>query len=170
MQYYTGKGDQGETNLFDGSPISKGKLVFGVIGSLDEATAHLGLAISFCEDPEIIKDLRTIQDHLSKLMGILAGVKITDLEETGFLTGAVNWLEIKIKRYGGSIENPKGFVFAGKSSAGASIDITRTVIRRAEREAVIYFQTIEDSKLELLTYLNRLSSFLFVLRIFTDRQ
>jgi cob(I)alamin adenosyltransferase len=170
MRIYTGKGDQGESNLFDGRRISKGDPVFEVIGSLDEATAFLGLAISFCHDSEIIRDLQTIQDHLSKQMSFLAGVKISDLKKKSFLTGAVDWLENKIKRYEGSIEKPKGFVFAGKSSAGASIDISRTVIRRAEREAVIYFQTIEDCGKEILTYLNRLSSFLYVLRLFIDYQ
>ena len=133
MRYFTGKGDQGKSSLADGRLISKGDLAFEVIGSLDEATAHLGMAISLCQDKEISKHLRLIQDHLSKLMGLVAGIKIADLEEGSYLTSAIKWLEDKIKVYGDSIEDPKGFLFSGQSSAGASIDIARTVIRRAER-------------------------------------
>ena len=170
MQYFTGKGDQGRSSLSYGRPISKGDLVFELIGALDETTAHLGMAISLCQDAETISTLRIIQDHLSKLMGLIAGAKIQELEEGSFLSGALNWIEDKIKIYGDSIENPKGFLFAGRSSAGASIDIARTVVRRAERYAVRYFDADKDLGNEVLTYLNRLSSFLFVFRLATDRK
>ena len=103
-------------------------------------------------------------------MGFLAGVKIADLEEGTYLTRALEWLEDKINVYGDSIEDPKGFLFAGQSSAGASIDIARTVIRRAERHAARYFETVKDHRNEVLTYLNRLSSFLFILRLFIDHK
>ena len=170
MQYFTGKGDQGKSSLADGRLISKGDLAFEVIGSLDEAIAHLGMAISFCQDPEIIENLLSIQVHLSKLMGFMAGVKITDSEEGSFLTGALEWLEDEIKVYGDSIEYPKGFIFSGQSSTGATIDIARTVIRRADRQAARYFENIKDHGNEVLAYLNRLSSFLFILRLFIDRK
>ena len=101
-------------------------------------------------------------------MGFIAGVKIAGLEEGPYLTNALEWLEDKIKVYGGCIDNPKGFLFAGRSSAGASIDIARTVVRRAERHAVRYFKTDEVLRNEVLTYLNRLSSFLFIFRLFID--
>ena len=170
MRYFTAKGDQGRSSLADGRLISKGDEVFELIGALDEATAHLGMAISLYQDPETISTLRIIQDHLSMLMGLIAGAKIQDLKDGPFLSSALNWIEDKIKIYGNSIENPKGFLFAGRSSAGASIEISRTVVRRAERYAVRYFDTDKDLGNEVLTYLNRLSSFLFVLRLVTDRK
>jgi cob(I)alamin adenosyltransferase len=170
MWHFTGKGDQGDSNLYDGRRISKGDLVFELIGTLDEANAYLGLAISFCKNPEEKAELRIIQDQLSKLMGFIAGVKIAELEEVSFLTGASDWLESKIKDYGNSINNPKAFLFAGETVVGASIDISRTVIRRAERCAVKYYKTGKDRGKEVLTFLNRLSSFLYILRLFIDRQ
>jgi len=168
MRYFTGKGDQGKSNLASGRLISKGDLAFEVIGSLDEATSHLGMAISLCQDQEISNNLRSIQDHLSKLMGLLAGIKIDDLEEGSYLTMALKWLEDKIEVYGDTIQDPKRFLFAGQSPAGASIDITRTVIRRSERLAAKYFETSKHHGNNVLAYLNRLSSFLFILRLFTD--
>ena len=56
MKYFTGKGDQGRSSLANGRLISKGDLVFELIGALDEATAHLGMAISLSQDPESINN------------------------------------------------------------------------------------------------------------------
>ncbi len=170
MHYFSGKGDQGKSSLSDGRLISKGDVAFELIGALDEATSHLGLAISFSQDPEIINTLRTIQDQLSKLMGLIAGAKIQEIEDGIFLTNAIGWLENKIGVCGDSIENPKRFIFAGQSSAGASIDIARTVVRRSERLAVRYFNTVKDHRNDVLPYLNRLSSYLFILRLFIDHK
>jgi len=170
MQNFSGKGDQGRSSLSDGRLISKGDAVFELIGSLDEVTAHLGLAISFSQDPEIINTLRTIQDQLSKLMGLIAGAKIQEIEDGTFLTNSLGWLEEKIRVCGDSIDNPKKFIFAGQSSAGASIDIARTVVRRSERLAVKYFESFKDLKNDALPYLNRLSSFLFIFRLFIDQK
>ncbi len=168
MHYYSGKGDQGNSNLADGRPLSKGDLVFELIGTLDEATAQIGMAISLCEDGDLKSVFCSIQGQLSGLMGFLAGAKVKGEEMGPFLSEALCWLEGKINAYGGSIGDHKGFLFAGRSLAGASIDIARTVVRRAERQAVRYFERVEDDKREVLAYLNRLSSLLFVLRIFID--
>ena len=170
MQYFSGKGDQGRSNLADGRLISKGDAAFELIGALDEATSHLGLAISFSQDPEIIITLRTIQDQLSKLMGLIAGAKIQEIEDGTFQTNSLGWLEEKIRVSGDSIDNPKKFIFAGQSSAGASIDIARTVVRRSERLAVRYCETFKVPKNDVLPYLNRLSSFLFIFRLFIDHK
>ena len=167
---FTGKGDQGESNLFDGRRFSKAEMVFELIGALDEASAFLGMAISLCKKKEIKDDLRKIQDQLSKLMGIIAGVKMSENEKIGFFSGVVVWFEGKIKDYGNPNENSRGFIFAGKSTLGAAIDISRTVIRRAERCAVRHFEARKDDGKEVITYLNRLSSLLFVMRLFTDLQ
>ena len=169
MWYYTGKGDQGDSNLYSGRRISKGDMVLELIGTLDEANAHLGMAISLCKTSELRTDMREIQDHLSKLMGFIAGVKKVELEENSFLKSATQWLEKKMNDYGKSIRNPQAFLNAGETTFGAAIDISRTVIRRAERIAVRHFGVCEGDRKELLTYLNRLSSFLYILRLFTDQ-
>jgi cob(I)alamin adenosyltransferase len=103
-------------------------------------------------------------------MGIIVGVKKPENEKKSFFVGNVVWLEGRIKDYGNPIENSRGFIFAGKSTLGAAIDISRTVIRRAERCAVRHFEAGKDDGKEVITYLNRLSSLLFVMRLFTDLQ
>jgi len=142
-----------------------------LIGSLDEATAFIGMAVSLCRDADEKSALQKIQDQISKCMGLIAGAKSPEIENGPFLSNAIAWLEEKIKFYGDSIEHHKGFIYAGESSAGASIDIARTVIRRAERRAVRYFGNVEDkNRNDLLIYLNRLSSFMFIFRLFIDHK
>ena len=95
MWYFKGKGDQGKSSLIDGRLISKGDLAFEVIGSLDEATAHIGMSISLCQDLEIINTLQSIQDQLSKLMGFIAGVKNGAIEEGSYLTSFLSGLRTR---------------------------------------------------------------------------
>ncbi|MBM3138062.1 MAG: ATP:cob(I)alamin adenosyltransferase, partial [Chloroflexi bacterium] len=79
------------------------------------------------------------------------------------------WFESRIKFYGESLDNPHAFIYAGKTKYGAAIDMARTVVRRSER---IFTKLMgeDDSKSENLPYLNRLSSLLFILRLFVDNK
>lgn len=169
MWFYTGKGDEGKANLFDGQRLPKSSLVFDLIGALDEATAHIGLAISFSDDDQIIQDLAQIQDDLSKFMGLIAGASPAAMGDRFIIAEKLNWFESRIKFYGESLDNPHAFIYAGKTKYGAAIDMARTVVRRSER---IFTKLMgeDDSKSENLPYLNRLSSLLFILRLFVDNK
>jgi cob(I)alamin adenosyltransferase len=59
---------------------------------------------------------------------------------------------------GKRFEAPANFVVPGQTPLAAQLDLARTVVRRAEREAVA--ATVEGS--QALPYLNRLSSLLWV--------
>lgn len=170
MRFFTGKGDEGETSLFNGDIRLKSHLVFDLIGALDEATAQLGMAISLCDDDSIKMDLTTIQNHLSKFMGIIAGASQAVIGAQYNMLKVIDWIETRIKFYGKQIDNPKGFLYAGKTQIGAAVDIARTVIRKAER---VYTKLIDEKPRDNpseLVYLNRLSSFLYILRLFVDCQ
>jgi cob(I)alamin adenosyltransferase len=169
MWFYTGKGDEGKANLFDGRRLPKSSPVFDLIGALDEATAHIGLAISFSNQGQIKQDLAQIQDDLSKLMGLIAGATPASIGDRFLVADKLDWIESRIVFYGESLDNPHAFVYAGKTRCGASLDIARTVVRRAER---IFTQLMDedDPKHSNLPYLNRLSSLLFILRLFVDDQ
>jgi len=169
MWFYTGKGDEGEANLFDGRRLPKSAPVFELIGALDEATAHLGLAISFSGHHQLKEDLIQIQDDLSKFMGLIAGASPSAIGDRFIIDQKLEWIETRIRYYGESLDNPHSFVYAGKTQCGAAIDIARTVVRKAERIFTMLFGE-DDSKSGNLPYLNRLSSFLFILRLFVDNQ
>ena len=65
---------------------------------------------------------------------------------------------------------PKSFIIPGSSSVSAALDIARTIVRRAERQAVKLSEMKRLSNLEVLRYLNRLSDLLFILARFNDRE
>ena len=62
-----------------------------------------------------------------------------------------------------SLEMPRQFVLPGASAPSAAIDVARTIVRRAERHAVRVVHEGEMPPGNVLRYLNRLSSLLFVL-------
>ena len=168
MWFFTGKGDQGSTRLFDGQERPKSDTIFELIGALDETTACIGLSISFCADGEIKADLAEIQDMLSKFMGLIAGAGSSVIAGRFNLDEAIGWIEARVKFYGQGLANPGAFIYAGKSSLGAAIDMARAVIRRSERIGVRFSKEHPDFNKSFLVLLNRLSSFFFILRLYAD--
>lgn len=169
MWFFTGKGDQGSSSLFDGERLPKSSLEFELIGSLDEVTALIGLAVSFSGDDKITAILKQIQKELSSLMGIIAGAE-EDLPASRFnLPEAIHTLEKWIDDYGRNLDNPHGFIFSGSTTMGAALDVARAGIRRSERTCVRYAEKNQGIDKNILAYLNRLSSLLFILRLFVDQ-
>jgi cob(I)alamin adenosyltransferase len=58
---------------------------------------------------------------------------------------------------------PVVFIVPGANSASASIDLARTIVRRAERAVVALDHAQREVNPEIRRYLNRLSDLLFVL-------
>ena len=63
------------------------------------------------------------------------------------------------------VEIPKGFIVPGDSKAGATLSLARTIVRRAERALAQLLHENQIENMELLRYLNRLSSLCFVLEL-----
>ena len=60
----TKKGDKGKTSLLDGMRVSKASLRPETYGTLDEASALIGLARAKIGDSEIVKILLEIQTQI----------------------------------------------------------------------------------------------------------
>ena len=166
--FFSGKGDSGDTYLFNGRNITKDNQILELIGIIDEVNAFIGLAISIIEEPELKKDLRIIQVSLSKVMGVVAGASESAADDLN--TGkSTKWLEDKINYYSRELDNPKGFTFSGKTRAGAALDICRTITRKMERRAVGVFHENPKFKKNILAYMNRLSSLFYILRLSADK-
>ena len=93
--------------------ISKASLRIEAIGSVDEATAFLGLARSLTSSDGFSDVLLTIQKHLYQLMSELAASP----ENAGLFDSVhpdqVIWLEEKVNEIEGSTEMPAGFIIPG---------------------------------------------------------
>lgn len=166
---FTGKGDQGQTDLM-GARTGKDDPRIALLGDLDETTSALGLGRALAGSPRTKTLLIDVQRDLYKIMAELA---FTDeLRPAGYAIGAerVEHLETVTDALTAEVELPPQFVLPGDSVAGATLDLGRTVARRAERHAVALNAAGQPVNPQILRYLNRLSSLLFILARFEDRE
>ena len=159
---FSKKGDQGETSLFTGERVSKASLRPETYGTLDEAASALGLALSLTSSEKIRQMIATVQEDLRTLGGELAcetgkePVCQIDIDHTSRLERWIEELQEEAPL-------PRHFVYPGSNSAGAAIDLSRTIVRRAERRAAAMSEAGLMSNSLVLAYLNRLADFLFTL-------
>jgi cob(I)alamin adenosyltransferase len=164
---YTKTGDDGTTGLLYGGRVPKNDLVTQAYGTTDEAVAVLGLARALCADEVLAADLLTLQRELFVVGADLA----TNPEERDRLEPEVSLVtERMVARLERRIDDlvterplPDAFVVPGANPASATLDVARSVVRRAERHVVELRGTGRAVNAEVQRYLNRLSDLLFVL-------
>lgn len=159
---YTRRGDLGETDLL-GERVAKDDPRIDLIGELDETTSLLGLARSMTTSSRATAILIDLQRDLYRVMADLAFV--TDTRPPGYETNKewVERIETLTDQLTSEVELPRQFVLPGETQASAALDVARAVVRRAERQAVHLFRANVVTNEQIVAYLNRLSSLLFVL-------
>jgi cob(I)alamin adenosyltransferase len=162
VRIYTARGDQGATDLL-GERVGKDDPRIELLGALDETTSAIGLGRSLAQFEAADAMLITSQRDLYQIMAELAFVD--DVRPDSLRLGAdrVAWLETSIATVQETVTLPREFVVPGDTTSGAALDVARTVARRAERLAVALAHAEAIGNPEILRYLNRLSSLLFIL-------
>ncbi len=158
---FSKKGDHGTTSLLTGERVSKASLRPEAYGTLDEASSALGLAKVFTQNETIQEMIQAVQEDLLVLGAQLSDPgpepKYTvDSERTARLEGWIAQLQQEVPI-------PRQFIFPGGNPTSASVDLARTIIRRAERRAMALKEAGEMNFPEVHSYLNRLADFLFTL-------
>lgn len=164
--FYTATGDSGDTGYLGPGRISKASLRIEAVGSVDEASAALGLARSLTRNEKTQNILRYIQKQLYSLMSELSADPNVAHQFDKMNENDINWLENEIADLEGIVDVPREFIIPGESTASAALDLGRTIIRRAERRAIALLEAGEIEKPLLIAYLNRLSSLIFILEIY----
>jgi cob(I)alamin adenosyltransferase len=159
-----GTGDEGYTDLMGPERVAKYDLRPETYGTLDEASSAMGLARALSEQERVREVLRQTQHDLYLMMAEVA-TPLAQLEKIPYRIKPeqADWLDATIKELEAEVQMPKQFVLPGASPASAAIDLARTIVRRAERHAVRLVHEKEMPPGNVLRYLNRLSSLLFVL-------
>ena len=174
----TGRGDDGTTGLlFGGERVAKDDARTEAYGTIDEAVAALGLA----------RAELAMKDQYGVLTPALAGIGdlILRFQRELFVVGAelatnpeardrlrdgvtrvtepmVAGVEAALADLEARVPMPSEFVVPGESRVSASIELARTVVRRAERRVVgLDRQGLAGTW--TVPYLNRLADFLWVL-------
>lgn len=159
---YTGKGDDGTTGLLFGGRVPKDSAQPQACGAVDEAQAAIGVARSLSE-PE--SDLDAQLTHVMRDLWVLMGELATAAEnhdklndgQTRVTAEMVAAVEATTNEVGERFEAPREFVVPGQTPLAAQLDVARTVVRRAERDAV----AVAVAGSQVIPYLNRLSSLLW---------
>jgi cob(I)alamin adenosyltransferase len=165
---YTRKGDDGTTGLLYGGRVGKDSSGPDAYGAVDEAVSMLGLARAEAErGSELDELLVRLQRELFVVGAELAtepanrsklepGVSVTTAEMVAALEPVIDDITA---RY----EAPTEFVLPGENRIAAALDVARTVVRRAERQAVAAAHEgwLPDS--QVIPYLNRLADLVYTL-------
>jgi len=164
---YSGKGDGGTTSLLGESQVPKSHPRIRAVGTLDEASAVLGLARSTTGNQDLDQLIQTIQKDLCQIMSQVVLEKTEPENFPDFPAERISWVENMIEKYQKGLQDPGGFILPGDNPGSATLSLARTVIRRAEREMVELDQAGLLISKTALPYINRLSSLCFVLELFT---
>ena len=169
VKLYTKTGDGGQTGLYGADRVSKAHPRVEAYGTVDELNSLLGLARahntrSHKPDDAIDADLEYLQNALFDLGADLAtrqgspySKNVARIDEQDVLR-----LEGLIDGYQEGVPPLTQFIHPGGTPAAATLQVARSVARRAERE-VIRLMGEEEVNLQAQVYLNRVSDLLFIM-------
>jgi cob(I)alamin adenosyltransferase len=175
----TRRGDDGTTGLlFGGDRVFKDDPRTEAFGAVDEAIAALGLARAELDAkaqhgtvpraldgmPGLIlrlqRELFVVGAELATAPGALGRQKPGITRVTAEM---VDGLDAVLAATEAAIELPREFVVPGETRLSATLELARTIVRRAERRAVALRRTEPLPGDRLVAYLNRLADLLWIL-------
>jgi cob(I)alamin adenosyltransferase len=175
MSIVTKTGDQGTSALMYNRRVSKCHPRLEACGAVDELNAALGVARATSADDFARGCLLAIQKDLVVLMGELVtvpedlpryakdGFSLVSAAMTRRLEKAVEELEARNLSY-------HDWATPGANLPAATLDMARTVCRRAERRVCALRESNQLPSPEPLIYLNRLSDLLWLLARSAENQ
>jgi cob(I)alamin adenosyltransferase len=167
---YTRTGDDGTTGLVDGSRCPKYAARIHAMGVVDEANSAIGLAaVQMTGSPGA--EITRIQNDLFDLGADLAtpGEDFAPSDMVlRIVPSQVEWLEARIDACNEQLQPLTSFILPGGTELAARLHIARATTRAAER-AMVALAAQEPVNPAALSYINRLSDYLFVLaRVVND--
>lgn len=163
---YTRTGDEGTTALFGGRRVPKSHVRLDAYGTLDELNSVIGvLRLHVSEGAGAQERLVEIQQDLFVIGAVLATPE-DQVSRLGAKMTRPTWeiaaMEADIDRLSALAPPMRNFVLPGGCPASAHAHWARTLCRRTERKAVALAEH-EPLPPIVITYLNRLSDWLFAL-------
>ena len=172
---HTGAGDGGKTRLLDGTEVGKEDPRVRLYGTIDEVNSQLGVVrMELNRMPGVPVEARNSADEAmgrvqQELFHIGGECSCTPgkLPEQMVLIGsdAGDRLVAEMDSWLEELEPLESFIMPTGSPPVATLHVARTVARRAERHACSLRETDGDDAVrgEVVSYLNRLSDWMFVL-------
>ena len=175
----TGRGDDGTTGLlYGGDRVPKDDPRTEAYGTIDEAVAALGVAraelgikIQYGTLPQglagladlilrIQRELFVVAAELATTPGAWDRLRDGTTRVSAEMVAGVEGLLAEIEP---AITMPREFIVPGETPTSATLELARTILRRAERRCVTLGRDGLIPGTHLLPYLNRLADLLWVL-------
>jgi cob(I)alamin adenosyltransferase len=174
MRIYTKKGDDGTTGLLYGGRVPKDDVRTEAYGTLDEAVSALGVARA----EGLVDRVETIVVRLQREMFFVgAQLATADENQSKLEPGVSKVSEEMTEQVESDIDGlvaehplPEEFILPGETGGSAGLDLGRSIIRRAERQAVAMSRAGVLPDDEILRYLNRVSDLLFTLARYEEAE
>ena len=166
---YTRRGDRGVTSLYGSKRVAKDSLRVEAYGSIDELNSILGVAISLSKDARTSASLREIQKMLF-VAGADSAAEFGGSQKVPRISASDTLrLERMTDDLLGRLPTLNNFILPGGSLMGAYLQLSRAVCRRAERR-LLTASRAEKMNPALLSFFNRLSSYLFNLSRWANKE
>nr|MDQ3879010.1 cob(I)yrinic acid a,c-diamide adenosyltransferase [Actinomycetota bacterium] len=174
VRIYTRKGDDGTTGLLYGGRVAKDDARTEVYGTLDETVSALGIARAAGLAPRVDE----IVIRLQREMFVVGAQLATAAENQSKLQPGVSKVtpdmtataEREIDALVEQHPLPQEFILPGETMGSAGLDLARSTIRRAERQAVALDREGLVPDPEILRYINRVSDLLFALARYEETE
>lgn len=163
MSIATRSGDDGTTALMYGRRVEKSDPRIEALGAIDELNSAIGLARAQALE-STGQELMTIQKELVKLMGEVSVIpedekRYQNDKMPRMADSALEHLDRLVLQLEAGKLPYDGWATPGANMAAATLDVARTICRRAERRVVDL-----ESEADLpMQYLNRLSDVLWLM-------
>ncbi|ORY93924.1 Adenosylcobalamin biosynthesis, ATP:cob(I)alamin adenosyltransferase-like protein, partial [Syncephalastrum racemosum] len=160
----------GTSSLYNGERRDKDDIIFEALGTTDELTSNIGMALTFCEEDAVLEPLSQqlewiqccLQDVGSNVATPREHSNETRLARTEFDADGsrVAQLEKWIDEMDETLPRLTQFILPSGGRASASLHVARSVCRRAERQVQ---PLVRDHLCDASSgiFLNRLSDYLF---------
>jgi cob(I)alamin adenosyltransferase len=164
MKIYTKTGDNGSSGLIGGTRVSKDDIRLDAYGSIDELDAFISVLLTEQLEAHDRDYIQNCQHHLFKIGSYLATDQTsTTLKFPKPVTDEMlKSIETEIDNITAKLPEIHQFIIPGGNKAAAMCHVCRTVCRRAERKVVKVSKNFTVSE-TIISYLNRLSDYYFVL-------
>jgi cob(I)alamin adenosyltransferase len=159
--FYTGKGDKGSSHVGK-KKYPKDSSIVEALGDLDELNSLLGVVKAQAHKRSLAKKLEKVQENLFIIQARIAWLMYPKFPSPQMTEEKIKAMEKEIDTIEKKIWPKRGFVISGSDPVASWLDMLRAVSRRVERRVVKLHKTRALPQ-EILTYLNRLSSYLYAL-------
>ena len=168
---YTRTGDKGSTSLVGGMRVAKNSPRVCAYGDVDELNAEIGLVASVAASERGAEHDVALLTHVSYVMFNIGAhlasppdPHLPTASEAPVSDGEIIALEQRIDTLDALLPPQRTFILPGGSVAASHAHVARTVCRRAER-SILTLIDVEGECVHpsVLTYINRLSDYLFIL-------